>query len=157
MRRALSAEDVARYDDPNNRKKYLTLQAVLADLHLRERAEIGQAFSETIEKRHAAAASFMYKAAHVDTRPEWVYVLGSSAGLDPQELENRKYKLLIGAAAFFRKTNCLLIIDRNDGGSYEVGCVSLPTPPSSPIERAVGDELFGHLKMTDKPLCLIPQ
>jgi hypothetical protein len=65
--------------------------------------------------------------------------------------------LLIGAAAFFRKTNCLLIIDRNNGVSCEVGLVSLPTHPSSPTERAVGDELFGHLKMTDKPLSLIPQ
>ncbi len=121
-----------------------------------ERAEIGQAFYETMEKRQATVASFMYKAAHVDSRPEWVYVLGSSAGLDPQELENRKYRLLIGAAAFFRKTNCLLIIDRN-GASYEVGLISRPTPPSSPTERAVGDEFFGHLKMTDKPLSLIPQ
>jgi hypothetical protein len=153
----LSAGDAARYDDPENRKGYLRLQAVLADLRLRERAEIGQAFSETMEKRRAAADTFRYKAVHLDTRPEWVYVLGSSAGLDPQELENRKHRLLIGAAAFYRKNNCLLIIDRNNGTSYEVGLVSYPTPPSSPIERALGNELFGHLKMKDKPLNLIPQ
>jgi hypothetical protein len=153
----LSPEDAARYDDPENRKGYLKLQAILANLHLRERAEIGEAFHETMEQRRAAAASFMYKAAHVDTRPDWIYVLGSSAGLDPQGLEYRKHKLLVGAAAFFRKTNCLLIIDRNDGGSYEVGAVSFPAPPSSPTERAAGHELFGHLKMTDKPLKLIPQ
>jgi hypothetical protein len=152
----LSALDVAHYDDPNNRKGYLRLQATLADLRLRERAEIGQAFSEVMEKRRAAETAFMYKAAHLDTRPEWVYVLASSAGLDPQELENRKNRLLVGAVAFYRKTNCLLILDRNNGGSYEIGLVSSLTPPSSPIERALGDELFGRLKMTDKPLNLIP-
>ena len=154
--RGLSAEDAARYDDPDNRTRYLGLQAVLADLGLRERAEIGEAFYETMEKRRAAATSFMYKSVQVDSRPEWTYVLGSSAGLDPQELENRKYKLMIGAAAFYRKANCLLIIDRN-GAGYEVSLVSLPAPPSSPIERAAGDEVFGHLRMTDKPIRLIPK
>jgi hypothetical protein len=152
----LSTESKARYDDPNSRSRYLILLEILAGLRLREKAEVGQAFYETIEKRRAAGNSFLYKAAHMDSRSEWAYVVASSAGLDPQELENRKYRLMIGAAAFFKKVKCLLLVDRH-GSSYEVGFMSRPTPPSSPIEQALGEELFGHLKMTDKPLRLIPQ
>ena len=57
--------------------------------------------------------------------------------------------------AFFRKTHCLLIIDR-DKASYEVGLLIQPSPPSSLTERALGDKLFGHLRMTDHQLALVP-
>jgi hypothetical protein len=92
----LSPEAVALYDDPNKRLRYLILQAVLANLHLRERAELGHAFYDTMKKREVAGDSFLYRAMHVDSRPEWIYVLGSSTGLAPEELEKRKQRLMIG-------------------------------------------------------------
>ena len=92
---------------------------------------------------------------HIDSRPEWVYVVGSSSGIAPADLDKIKWNLMVAALAHFRKTHCLLIIDR-EGKSYEVGLMIQPSPPSSPTERALGDKFFGHLKMTDKPLTLVP-
>jgi hypothetical protein len=62
---------------------------------------------------------------------------------------------MVAAMAHFRKTHCLQIIDR-EKTSYEVGLMIRPEPPSSPTERALGDSFFGHLKMTDRELALVP-
>jgi hypothetical protein len=94
-------------------------------------------------------------AMHIDSMPEWVYVLGSCAGVEPAELEERKQILMVAAMAHFRKSHCLQIIDR-DKASYEVGLMIRPEAPSSPTERALGDRFSGHLKMTDRELALIP-
>lgn len=151
----LSAEALAAYDAPDKRTNYLKMQAVLADLGLRQRSELGRAFELAMQKRERAGNDFTYMAMHIDSRPEWVYVLGSSLGVEPAELEKRKQLLMVGAMAHFRKTHCLQIIDR-DKASYEVGLMIRPSPPSSPTERALGDQFFGHLRMTDRQLGLIP-
>lgn len=152
----LSAEALAAYDAPDKRANYLKMQAVLANLGLRERAELGRAFEDTMARRAASGSAFSHRAMHVDSKPDWVYVVGSSAGIGPADLDKIKWNLMVAALAYFRKTHCLLIIDR-EGKSYEVGLVIQPSPPSSPTELALGDKFFGHLKMTDKPLTLVPK
>jgi hypothetical protein len=151
----LSAEALARYDAPDNRANYLKMQAVIANLGLRERSELGRAFDDTMRRRELSGSIFSHRAMHVDSKPEWVYVVGSSAGIKPSELEQIKMTLMVAALANFRKTHCLLLIDR-DRASYDVGLMIQPTPPSSPAERALGDKFFGHLRMTDSELALIP-
>jgi hypothetical protein len=151
----LSADALAGYDAPDRRTNYLKMQAVLANLGLRERSELGRAFEDTMIQRTASGSVFSHRAMHVDSKPEWVYVLGSSAGIEPADLDKIKWNLMLAALAHFRKTHCLLIIDR-DKASYEVGLMIQPSPPSSPTERALGDKYFGHLRMTDTPLALVP-
>lgn len=117
----LSPELLAMYDAPDNRTNYLRLQATIANLGLRLRSELGRAFEDTIRQREALGHSLLYRAMHVDSTPEWVYVLGSSAGIPPADLEKKKMPLMVGALACYRKTSCLLVIDRDKVG-YEVGC-----------------------------------
>lgn len=151
----LSAEELERYDPPHRRTNYLKMQAVLANLGLRVRSELGRAFEDTFRQRENMGADFLYRAMHVDSSPEWVYVLASSAGITPADLEKRKMPLMVAALAYFRKTHCLLIIDR-DKASYEVGLTIVPSYLSSPTERALGDRFFGHLRMTHSALTLVP-
>jgi hypothetical protein len=151
----LSAEALAQYDAPDQRTNYLKMQAVLANLGLRQRSEIGRAFQLAMQKRAQSGEGFTYMAMHIDSMPEWVYVLGSCVGVEPAELDKRKQILMVAAMAHFRKNHCLQIIDR-DKASYEVGLMVRPSPPSSPTERALGDQFFGHLRMTDRVLGLVP-
>ncbi len=152
----LSAEALARYDAPDNRANYLKMQAVLANLGLRERSELGRAFYGAIEKLDHSGDGFTYRALHFDSKPEWVFVFGSCAGVEPKELNNRTQILMVAAMAFFRKTHCLLIIDREKSG-YEVGLTIKPSPPSSPTEMAAAEQLFGSLRMTDGEVALVPR
>jgi hypothetical protein len=151
----LSAEAVARYDAPDKRANYLKMQAVLANLGLRERSELGRAFHGAIENLDNSGDGFTYRALHFDSKPEWVFVFGSCAGIEPEELNKRTQILMVAAMAFFRKTHCLLIIDREKAG-YEVGLTIMPSPPSSPTQVAAGDKLFGSLRMTNGEVALVP-
>jgi hypothetical protein len=84
-----------------------------------------------------------------------VFVFGSCAGIEPAKLNERMQILMLAAMAFYQKTHCLIIIDREKAG-YEVGLSIQPSPPSSPTERALGDRRFAHLRMTDGELTLVP-
>jgi hypothetical protein len=46
----LSEELLALFDAPEERKNYLELQGVIANLRLRERAELERSFEETIQR-----------------------------------------------------------------------------------------------------------
>lgn len=151
----LSAEALARYDAPDSRANYLKMQAVLANLGLRERSELGRALHGAIEKLDDSRDGFTYRALHFESKSEWVFVFGSCAGVEPEELNRRTQILMVAAMAFFRKTHCLLIIDREKAG-YEVGLTIMPSPPSSQMEMAAGDKFFGSLRMTDGEVALVP-
>jgi hypothetical protein len=151
----LSVEALAAYDAPENRSNYLKMQAVLASLSLRERSKLGRAFQGAMEKRDNSGDGFTYGALHFDSKPEWVFVFGSCAGVEPPQLNERMQILMLAAMAFYRKTHCLIIIDR-EKASYEVGLRIQPSPPSSPTERVLGDRRFAHLRMTDGELALVP-
>lgn len=145
---------VAEFDPQNDRQNYLAMQRVLADLRLRERAEMGRAFDEAITMAGTDDRSFVYRAMHLDSRPDWVYVFGSSKGFPRPTVLQRLETLMHGSLAHFGKSRCLVIIDR-DGVSFDVGLSRtgyLPTP----TDYSVGNELFGKLKIKDSALSLTP-
>lgn len=145
---------VAEFDPPNDRRNYLAMQRVLADLRLRERAEMGRAFEETITAAAAGTQNFVYRAMHLDSQPDWVYVVGSSRGFSHLTVLERLQALMHGALAYFGKSRCLAIIDR-DGVSFDVGLSRAGYSPSM-TDHAVGQELFGKLKMKSAALSLVP-
>ncbi len=73
----LSPQAIAEFDPPINRQNYLEMQRVLAELRLRERAEMGRAFDRVIKKVEADGQGFAYRAMYLESVPEWVYVFGS--------------------------------------------------------------------------------
>ena len=66
--RGLSAAVVAMFDDDGNRRHYLLLKQILADLRLRERAELGKAFLEVSENLAGQPQGLSFKAARLDHR-----------------------------------------------------------------------------------------
>ena len=145
---------VAEFDPPNDRRNYLAMQRVLADLRLRERAEMGRAFEETIAAAAAGTQNFVYRAMHLDSQPDWVYVVGSSRGFSHLTVLERLQALMHGALAYFGKSRCLVIIDR-DSVSFDVGLSKAGYSPTT-TDHAVGQELFGKLKMKSAALSLVP-
>ena len=143
----LSAETLSAYDDPADRKNYLEMQAVLADLRLKERAELGRAFFGTIQSMREKDEGFSYMAAYLDAKPNWVFVCGSSKKVGHADVLNRAMILARAAMAQYTKQNCMVVIDR-DQASYEV-IVVRATSDFSDEELAAGKRLFGHLKISD--------
>jgi hypothetical protein len=138
------------FEPDAERMTYLKMQSVLANLRLRERAELGRAFQGTIDKLSMKQEGFGYMAAHLDSRPKWVFVFGSCKGLDRVVLLERMRRLALRAMAFYGKNRCLTAVDR-DAASYEVGFARMDSPPTL-IERQAGHHLFGRLRTIDTPL-----
>jgi hypothetical protein len=136
------------------KNNYLKMQAAISDLRLRERAELGRAFDSAIRKLADDAEGFTYMSARLDSKPEWVYIFGSAKQIDRSEVLSRITRLAGGAMAFYEKSKCLVIVDR-DGISYEVG-LSRPgfSPSSADVE--IGRRLFSALRVTSAPLEPVP-
>ena len=66
---------LAAYDPAEQRQNYLEMQAALADLRLRERAELGQAFHGATERVADKAQGFTFRVARLDSMPEWASAL----------------------------------------------------------------------------------
>jgi hypothetical protein len=150
----LSEKLLAPFDPPEERKSYLELQAVITNLRLRERTELGSSFEETIRRSAVETEGLIYKAVHVHSRPDWVFVFGSSKKIDRTMLLGRMRELLSGATAFFKKQNCFVCVNR-DGEGYEVASIKLQTPPTA-IEEEIGRRRFGHLRIGHKELRFTP-
>jgi len=128
----------------------LDLQAELADLRLRERAELGRAFDSAIQKLSDRTDGFVFMSARLDSKPEWVYVFGSSRNVDPSELQLRVLALSRGAMAYYGKQRCLLLMDRDQRPVLAV--LSRPGFNPTLADFEVGQRLFGHLRVTTTPL-----
>lgn len=90
----------AREDAPDStwqQTKSLEIQTEIADFRLRERAELGGAFYATIQQLSGEKKGFKFMSARLDSRPEWVYVFGSSKNVDADEVRSRIMILLRGA------------------------------------------------------------
>ncbi len=146
----LSPEMLARFDPPAQRMNYLKMQEVLADLRLRERAELGYQFYSVIENLSTQVQGLTYGVAFLDSKPDWVFVFVSSKGLERRELLERGTMLMRGAMAYYEKTCCLRVIDR-DGQSYEVAIGELRGQPLI-TDYEIGTRLFGHLQIKSVPL-----
>jgi hypothetical protein len=144
----LRPELLGMMDDPSKRKNYSAMQAVLANLRLRERAELGRAFHGAIQRMKDAQEGFTYIAGHLDARPDWVFVFGASKNLARADVVSRSLALMGAAMAHYEKPQCMSIIDRQ-GEGYEVAIARSKSDPSED-ERAAGRELFGQLKMNDR-------
>jgi hypothetical protein len=59
-----------------------------------------------------------------------------------------------GALAYYGKSRCLLVVDR-DGVGYEVG-LSRPDFRLSATDPALGDKFFGNLRTESRALSLGP-
>lgn len=131
------------------------MQAELADLRLRERSELGRAFHNASERLGGETGGFVFMAARLDSKPEWVYIFGSSKQIDRSAVMSRITPLMRGAMAYYDKRRCLLVLDR-DGVSFEV---ALSRPDFNPTlaDFEVGQRLFGHLRVTTIPMELAPE
>jgi hypothetical protein len=132
------------------------LQDILANLRLRERAELGRKFHEVINGIRSKTEGFLYNAAFLDPKPDWVFVFASSKNVDRSIALERMMALMRGAMAFYGKEQCLVVVDR-DGAGYEVAFDQMKHPPTLE-ERQEGERRFGHLRIVDhRSLNLVPR
>lgn len=150
----LSPEMLARFDPPGQRTNYLKMQEVLADLRLRERAELGRQFHSVINGLSQQVQGLTHAAAFLDSKPDWVFVFASSKGWERPHVLEAGILFMTAAMAYYQKKSCLLVIDR-DGQSYEVG-LSGSTGQPTITDYMLGEKIFEHLRVTTSPLELIP-
>ncbi len=142
------------YDPPCERRNYLEMQAALADLHLRERTELGRALHGAAERLIDKTEGFTFRAARFDSMAEWVYLVGASRGGDRRELLSRMQLLVGGAMAFYNKPKCVFIVDRHNSG-FEVA-LSRPGGVRTQAHVEAGERFFGGLRITTTPLHFLP-
>jgi hypothetical protein len=150
----ISPAALAGLEPLSSRSGYLEMQGVLSNLRLPERAELGRAFHDAMQQLSVKPEGFVYTAWCLDSKPDLVLVFGSSKKLERRVLLDRMIVFMRGAMAFYRKERCLMVMDR-DGVGYEVGLSQLQSAPT-PEELQLGNQLFGHLGIIDRPLSLVP-
>jgi len=95
----------------------------------------------------------VYQSFFSDRKADFLYVLAVAKGLDRAEIFRRAEILLVAGLAHRRKREGMVIVDR-EGKGYEVIQAAIPEP--SPEALAAGESLFGHLKVTDTAIRLLP-
>jgi hypothetical protein len=143
----LPAELIAKFDPSEKRQNYLLMQETIADLPLRARAELGRQFARVIDHLSEQPQGYVQAAAHLDSRPDWVFVFGASKGWARAGMLSSMERTMRAALAYYRKQRCMIIIAR-DGEGYEVimtgpGQVFTPTA----VDVSNGNKLFGSLRM----------
>jgi hypothetical protein len=141
---------VARFDAAETRRSYLGMQEVLADLSLRERAELGRQFDAVIGNLDDRSQGYTQATAQLDSKPDWVFVFGCSKGWERAGMLRCMEPTMGAALAYYRKTRCMIVIDR-DGAGYEVAITRLDVVfRPSPTDVLNGEKLFGSLRMTSR-------
>lgn len=143
----LSPELTAHFDATNQRENYLLMQEAIADLPLRERAALGRQFADVCARLNELGGGYCQAAAHIDSRPEWIFVFGASRGWSRNGMLNSVERVMRAALAHYRKEKCMVLIDR-EGQGYEVaikrpGELFLPTAE----DLLNGRTLFSRLSM----------
>ena len=90
------------------------------------------------------------RAAYLDSKPEWVYLFGASKNWELNDVLGRMNEFMRGALAFYGKSRCLFVIDR-DGKGYEVAISPAGFRPTLADEE-IGRRLFGHLRVSEMRL-----
>lgn len=150
----LTPELIAAFDAPDERKNYLEMQRVLASLRLRERAQLGLAFDSSAQGLGDAPQGFSVRAAYLDSKPDWVFVFASSKNLQRSNVLSWISPTMRAAMAYYQKRRCLLVLDR-DGSEYQVG-LSSEVFEATISDHAVGEKLFGKLRIEHHPLHIAP-
>jgi hypothetical protein len=148
----LPPELVAQFDPTEKRSNYLLMQEAIADLPLRERAELGRQFDRVIQHLGDQRRGYVQATAHVDSRPDWIFVLGASKGWDRAGMLRSMEPTMRAALAHYGKQRCMIIIAR-DAEGYEV-IMTRPGQTFAPTTADVlnGKKLFGELRVTSIPL-----
>jgi hypothetical protein len=143
----LPPELLTKFDESEKRQNYLLMQEVIADLPLRERAELGKQFARVIQRMSEQPQGYAQAAAHLDSRPDWVFVFGSSKGWERAGMLGCMEQTMRAALTHYQKQRCMIIIDR-DGDGYEVS-MTLPGQDFIPTDADVlnGNKLFGGLRV----------
>jgi hypothetical protein len=151
----LTPELIAAFDAPDERKNYLEMQRVLASLRLRERAQLGMAFDSSAQGLGDAPQGFSVRAGYLDSKPDWVFVFASSKNLERSNVLSWISPTMRAAMAYYQKRRCLLVLDR-DGSEYQVGLSKEGFEPTV-SDHAVGEKLFGKLRIEHHPLHFAPR
>lgn len=146
----LSEELTAKFDPPETRQNYLRMQAILTDLSLRERAELGRQFQAVILNLEDCSQGYSQASAQLDSKPDWVFVFGSSKGRERSKLLSLLEPTMGAALAFYKKPHCMIVIDR-DGAGYEVAVTRADAVlVSSSADVRNGEKIFGRLRSTSR-------
>jgi hypothetical protein len=123
------------------------MQEVLADLPLRERVALGKQFANVCARLDEVTEGDCQATAHMDSRPDWIFVFGASRGWSRNGMLNSVERVMRAVLAHYRKEKCMVLIDR-EGQGYEVaikrpGELFLPTAE----DLLNGRTLFSRLNM----------
>src|SRR5579872_593848 len=146
----LSPEVRHAVDAAEKRQNYLAMQRLLASLRLRERAELGFAFDSTAQNLRESGSGFAIRACHLDSWPDWVFVFAASKKLDRAQVFSWLTPMMRAAMAHYEKKRGFIVLDR-DGAEYQVGLFKEEFRPTV-SDYAVGEEVFGKLRMEHRPL-----
>ncbi len=128
------------------------IQDELCDLVLDERRKLGASLSGAVEKvkEEDSNESMVYQAAHLDSKPDFLYILSSSKGFSRNEVIKQCCALLQGGLAYYGKTRGLAVNDIQDIENYET--VMIHSFKETPESMRLGEESFSNLKMSDIPI-----
>jgi dsDNA-binding SOS-regulon protein len=150
----LPSHILSAFDNSAERKNYLQMQEVLANLRLRERAELGRVFSHTVETLKDEQKGFVFRAAYFDAHPDLVFVLASSKGTARAAVLESGLVLTRAAMAEYGKCRAMLIIDR-DGSGFEIS-IGESKDDLTDEDIRVGKRLFGNLRIFDHAYSFVP-
>jgi hypothetical protein len=140
----LSEDLLALFDPDGERKNYILLQEILVDLRLRERAELGRAFHSVTERVCEQGDGLSFQASHIDGKDR-VFLFVAARNRSKTQMSEAVHTLAGAAIAHFRKSSCLVIVDR-DGKHYDLALTRPDYQPTADDEDA-GRKYFGHLRM----------
>lgn len=128
------------------------IQDELCDLVLDERRKLGASLSGAVEKvkKDASNASMVYQAAHLDSKPDFLYIFSSSKGFSRNEVIKRCCELLQGGLAHYGKTRGLAVNYTQDIENYEA--VMIHAFKETPESMRLGKECFSNLKISEIPI-----
>ena len=148
----LPANLATKYDATGARQNYLRMQEVLTDLPLRDRAALGKQFATVIENLSGRSEGYTQATARLDSRPNWVFVFGSSKGWAREGMLHCIEPMMRAALSYYQKQQCMFVIDRN-GEGYEVAITRQgETFTATPEDDLAGNKLFSRLRVTSVAL-----
>ena len=148
----LDEELVRLFDPAPERSNYLMIQDELCDLILDERRKLGALLSDMVEKvkEDDSNESMVHQAAHLSSKPDFLYVLSSSKGFSRNEVIKRGCDLIQGGLAYYGKARGLLVNYTQDHDGFET--VFISSFKETPESRHMGRKFFDKRKMSAIPI-----
>lgn len=144
----------AFYESADDRKGYLIMQEIIANLRFTERAALGEAFSKVMARTDKHNSGYGINIARLDSLPDFVFLFGSSKKVDRIVVVQEMLVQLKAAMSFYQKKSGLFILDR-DRKSFDV--FYLTADPGFPPEfEALGKKIFGPLAVASHRMGTLP-